>query len=65
MNFSKRDGELISYLKNFDTAQRALIVKPNHLRFFPIPLKDPKPQKKENSYERRKCNPSVAFMECL
>mgnify|MGYP001197675372 CR=1 FL=1 len=65
MNFSKRDGELISYLKNFDTAQRALIVKPNHLRFFPIPLKDPKPQKKENSYEKRKCNPSVAFMECL
>ena len=65
MNFSNRDGELISYLKNFDTAQRALIVKPNHLRFFPVPLKKPTPQKKENSYEKRKCNPSVAFMECL
>jgi len=65
MNFSKRDAELISYLKNFDTSKKAFIVKPDHLRFFPIPLKQPKPQKKENSYAKRKCNPSVAFMECL
>lgn len=65
MNFSKRDAELISYLKNFDTAKRAFIVRPKHLRFFPIPLKEPIPQKKENSYAKRKCNPSVAFMECL
>jgi hypothetical protein len=65
MNFSKTDAELISYLKNFDTAKRAFIVRPKHLRFFPIPLKEPIPQKKENSYAKRKCNPSVAFMECL
>ena len=65
MNFSNVDGELISYIKNFDTAKKALIVKPKHLRFFPIPLKKPKVQKKEYSYGIRKCNPKAAFMQCV
>jgi len=65
MNFSNRDGELISYIKNFDIARKSFIVKPKHLRFFPIPLKKPIPQKKEYSYGKRKCNPKAAFMQCI
>ena len=65
MNFSNRDGELISYIRNWDLAKRALILKPNHMRFFPIPIKKPKPQKKELKYGERKCNPRVAFMQCI
>ena len=65
MNFSNRDGELISYIRNWDLAKRALIVKPNHMRFFPIPIKKPVPQKKELKYGERKCNPRVAFMQCI
>lgn len=65
MNFSIRDGELISYLKNWDLAKKAFIVKPKHLRYFPIPLKNPTPQKEEYSYKRRPCKPRVAFMQCV
>ena len=65
MNFSNRDGELISYIKNWDLAKRALILKPNHMRFFPIPIKTPVPQKKKLSFGERKCNPEVAFMQCI
>lgn len=65
MNFSNRDGELISYIRNWDLAKRAIIVKPRHMRFFPIPIKDAEPQKKELKYGERKCNPRVAFMQCI
>jgi hypothetical protein len=65
MNFSNRDAELISYLKNFHTAKKAFITKPRHLRYFAIPLKTPKPQKKENSFGERPCNPDIAFIGCV
>ena len=65
MNFSNRDAELISYLKNFHTAKKAFIAKPRHLRYFAIPLDKPKPQKKENSFGERPCNPDIAFIGCV
>ena len=65
MNFSNRDGELISYIRNWDLAKSALIKKPDHMRFFPISLKVPKKQKEELKYGERKCNPDVAFMQCI
>ena len=54
MNFSNRDAELISYIKNWDLARKAFIVKPSHLRYFPVILKTPVVQKKEFGYGPRK-----------
>ena len=65
MNFSNRDGELISYIRNWDLARKALIIKPIHMRLFPIPIKKPIPQKKELKYGERKCNPEIAYMQCI
>jgi hypothetical protein len=65
MNFSNRDGELISYIRNWDLAKRALILKPRHLRFFPVPIKKPKKQEKDLDFGPRKCNPRTAFMQCI
>ena len=65
MDFSNRDGELISYIKNWDLANKAIIRKPKYLRFFPIPIKTPKPQKKSNDFGPRKCKPGNAFMQCI
>jgi hypothetical protein len=65
MKFYKRDGELISYIKNWDLAKKAIIRKPKHLRFFAIPIKAPRKQKKELDFGPRKCNPKNAFMQCI
>ena len=53
MNFQKNDNQLQSFVDYFASKKTAFVLKPEPMRYIPIVIPDPKPQRKELSYARK------------
>jgi hypothetical protein len=53
VNFQKDDVQLRKYMDYFNNKHTAFVLKPEPMRYVPIVIPDPVPQKKELSYARK------------
>ena len=54
MNYSNLDKNMIYYLKQFNNAKSAFILKPKELRYIPVMIKKPPPQNPQLSFAPKK-----------